>query len=89
MYLSAGRTCKITFDHYNTSALIFVCSSNKPLLVVYSNGYLGNVCETSDFTATISSDYKTISIKNNTSGGNGVVGVLQSGNMNFEMISAN
>ena len=85
MYLSAGRTCNITFENYAATALIFVCIANKPLLIVYSNGYLCNVCENTNCTVTLSNDYKTITIKNNTIADNGIIGVLQSTNINFTM----
>lgn len=65
--LPNGGILKIAFDTYSTGALIFSATSNSaPLVYVYSNGYLAPVVMNNNINVALSSDYKTVTITNNT-----------------------
>lgn len=82
-YFSKGTTCKITFNSYQTSALIFTSVRyDKTLLLVYTNGFLTPVSSDENLEASLSNDYKTITITNK-SIKNTYIGILQTGNVPF------
>lgn len=65
--LLPGKVLKIAFATYARGALIFGSTSNtNPFVYVYSNGYLTPVVSNNNINAELSSDYKTVTITNNT-----------------------
>lgn len=79
-YFPSNSIVNITFGNYKTSAIIFVCLSDADaVLYVYSNGYLANIKSSPIVNVTLSSDFKTITLKNNSSASNGYLGILQTG----------
>ena len=66
--LDNGGIKQIVFDTYSTGALIFGTPSNSnPFVYVYSNGYLAPVVTNNNINVALSSDYKTVTITNNSS----------------------
>lgn len=56
-----------TFESYATSAIIFAASDNtNGALYVFSNGYLAPIKTAINISFVLSSDYKTITVTNNT-----------------------
>lgn len=74
--LSGGQSATVTFSTYQTVALIFTTHNNSNYeMFMYSNGYLAKNGSDTGLTATLSSDYKTVTL-NNTSGQYYYIGVL-------------
>lgn len=83
-FLRFGRSANITFSKYQCAALIFGAISNvSSVMLVYTNGYLAPVATTADFTTSLSSDYKTITITNNSPSKQGYIAVQEFGNATF------
>lgn len=82
-YFRQGTTYKITFNSYQTSALIFTAARyDKALLLVYTNGFLTPVSSDENIEASLSNDYVSITITNK-SIKNTYIGILQTGNVPF------
>lgn len=82
-YFRQGTTYKITFNSYQTSALIFAAVRyDKALLLVYTNGFLTPVSSDENIEASLSNDYVSITITNK-SIKNTYIGILQTGNVPF------
>lgn len=66
IYFTPGRSINISFKIYTGAALIFGAVGNaRPFLYIFSNGYLAPVITADTITATLSADYKTITMSNN------------------------
>lgn len=80
------NTQTITFSKYNTAALIFMSISNtEAILYVYSNGYLVPIKASSLISVKLSSDFKTITVKNNSTQ-TGYLGIIQSGDAKINIL---
>jgi hypothetical protein len=67
----------ITFNTYSTSALIVANANDSQFaMYYYGNGYLCPIKTATSVPASLSGDYKTITISNNTSSGNGYLSVI-------------
>lgn len=74
--LPAGQSATVTFSTYQTVALFFTTHNNSNYeMFMYSNGYIAKNGSDTGLTATLSSDYKTVTL-NNTSGQYYYIGVL-------------
>lgn len=74
--LPAGQSATVTFSTYQTVALFFTTHNNSNYeMFMYSNGYIAKNGADTGLTATLSSDYKTVTL-NNTSGQYYYIGVL-------------
>lgn len=80
MCSSGGTSKTIVFSQYQTSALI-TCGNS---IHIFSNGYLFTAKADTAVSVSLSSDYKTITVKNN-SANNYYVGVMEFGNVGFEI----
>lgn len=66
--LDANKSVKITFGAYATTALFFTTHNNSNYeIFLYANGYLAKNGSDTGLTATVSSDYKTVTLKNTSS----------------------
>lgn len=74
--LPAGQSATVTFSTYQTVALFFTTHNNSNFeIFMYSNGYIAKNGADTGLTATLSSDYKTVTL-NNTSGQYYYIGIL-------------
>lgn len=74
--LQSGQSATVTFSTYQTVALIFTTHNNSNYeMFMYSNGYIAKNGADTGLTATLSSDYKTVTL-NNTSGQYYYIGIL-------------
>ena len=65
--LASNSSVSITVDNYDTAMIIFLATNNtNTALYVFSNGYLAPVKSAENVTVTLSSNYKTITITNDT-----------------------
>ena len=78
---SPGQTVDITFGTYRTAALVFSAGSvSKAICYIFSNGYLSPLSTVDNVSASLSDDYKTITITNNNGSGlYAILGVLHLG----------
>lgn len=78
---SPGQTVDITFGTYRTAALVFSAGSvSKAICYLFSNGYLSPLSTVENVSASLSDDYKTITITNNSGSGlYAILGVLHLG----------
>lgn len=66
--LDENKSVKITFAAYATTALFFTTHNNSNYeIFLYANGYIAKNGSDTGLTATLSSDYKTITLKNTSS----------------------
>ena len=85
-YFNSYNTQTITFSEYHTAALIFMSMSNtEAILYVYSNGYLVPIKASSLISVELSSDFKTITVKNNSTQ-TGYLGIIQCGNAKINIL---
>ena len=74
--LPSGQSATVTFSTYQTVALFFTTHNNSNYeMFMYSNGYIAKNGSDTGLTATLSSDYKTVTL-NNTSGQYYYIGIL-------------
>ncbi len=76
-YFPFGTSKTITFTAYTTAAIIFgAIHTGKPFLYIFANGYLAPVQTNADIAASLSSDYKTVTLNNTSASLSGHVGVI-------------
>lgn len=87
--LSSGQSATVTFSTYQTVALIFTTHNNSNYeMFMYANGYIAKNATDTGLTATLSSDYKTVTL-NNASGQYYYIGILHPGTATMTISAPN